>query len=152
LRLSKRGSRFTASEAAAIQNISREAGKDLNLLQALYDQYKPNPDKATLAKIQGVWGHQPELAGAFAGGSYQQSHVVDQSNSGSELDLEHGDEFYVADASAGCSVNRCKTDVGNHGRSACEGFKEAMERAGMRADGQFPDEPANFGRGIRAPT
>src|SRR5207247_3334005 len=33
-----------------------EAGKDLNLLQALYDQYKANPDKAILAKIQSVIG------------------------------------------------------------------------------------------------
>jgi hypothetical protein len=50
------GKQVTASEAAAIQNISAEAGKDLNLLQALYDQYKSNPDKTTLAKIQSVIG------------------------------------------------------------------------------------------------
>lgn len=49
------GKQVTASEAAAIQNISA-AGKDLNLLQALYDQYKSNPDKTTLAKIQSIIG------------------------------------------------------------------------------------------------
>src|SRR5437762_8574199 len=50
------GKQVSPTEAAAIQNISAEAGKDLNLLQALYDQYKANPDKAILAKIQRVIG------------------------------------------------------------------------------------------------
>jgi len=50
------GKQVSPSEAAAIQNISAEASKDLNLLQALYDQYKANPDKGTLAKIQSVIG------------------------------------------------------------------------------------------------
>ena len=50
------GKQVSPTEAAAIQNISAEAGKDLNLLQALYDQYKANPDKAILAKIQSVIG------------------------------------------------------------------------------------------------
>lgn len=40
------------AEAAAIQNLSAEAGRDLNLLQTLYNQYKANPDAATLQKIQ----------------------------------------------------------------------------------------------------
>jgi hypothetical protein len=42
------------SDAAAIQNISAEASKDLNLLPVLYDQYQANPDKGTLAKIQSL--------------------------------------------------------------------------------------------------
>jgi hypothetical protein len=50
------GKQVSPSEAAAIQNISAEAGKDLNLLQALYDQYKAHPDNATLAKIKSVIG------------------------------------------------------------------------------------------------
>jgi len=50
------GKQVSPNEAAAIQNISAEATKDLNLLQALYDQYKANPDKGTLAKIQSVIG------------------------------------------------------------------------------------------------
>jgi hypothetical protein len=50
------GKQVSPTEAAAIQNISAEAGKDLNLLQALYSQYKVNPDKTTLAKIQSVIG------------------------------------------------------------------------------------------------
>ncbi|HEV2732609.1 MAG TPA: hypothetical protein VGV15_21465 [Terriglobales bacterium] len=50
------GKQVSPNEAAAIQNISAEASKDLNLLQALYNQYKANPDKGTLAKIQSVIG------------------------------------------------------------------------------------------------
>jgi len=48
--------RVSTSEAAAIQNLSAEAGKDLNLLQALYDQYKATPDQGTFARIQSVIG------------------------------------------------------------------------------------------------
>ena len=46
------GQQMTPAEAAAIQNVSAEAGRDLNLLQSLYNQYKANPDAATLQKIQ----------------------------------------------------------------------------------------------------
>jgi hypothetical protein len=48
------GKQINAADAAAIQNISTEAGKDLNLLQTLYNQYKSAPDAGTLGKIQGV--------------------------------------------------------------------------------------------------
>ena len=37
-----------------IQNISAEAGRELNLLQTLYSEYKANPAATTLAKIQNV--------------------------------------------------------------------------------------------------
>jgi hypothetical protein len=50
------GKQVNPSEAAAIQNVSAEASKDLNLLLALYEQYKAKPDKGTLAKIQSVIG------------------------------------------------------------------------------------------------
>jgi hypothetical protein len=46
------GQQMNPAEAAAIQNISAEAGRDLNLLQSLYNQYKANPDAATLQKIE----------------------------------------------------------------------------------------------------
>jgi hypothetical protein len=46
------GQQMNPAEAAAIQNVSAEAGRDLNLLQSLYNQYKANPDAATLQKIQ----------------------------------------------------------------------------------------------------
>jgi hypothetical protein len=46
------GQQLNPAEAAAIQNVSAEAGRDLNLLQSLYNQYKANPDAATLQKIQ----------------------------------------------------------------------------------------------------
>jgi hypothetical protein len=50
------GKQINAADAAAIRNISTEAGKDLILLQTLYNQYKANPSDATLQKIQGVLG------------------------------------------------------------------------------------------------
>jgi hypothetical protein len=46
------GQRLSASEAQAIQNISAEASKDLNLLQTLYNQYQANPTASALQKIQ----------------------------------------------------------------------------------------------------
>lgn len=45
---------LSLDEARAIQNISNEAGKDLALLQTLYNQYKANPSVTTLQKIQTV--------------------------------------------------------------------------------------------------
>ena len=48
------GQQLNPAEAAAIQNMSAEASRDLNLLQTLYNQYKANPDAATLQKIQNV--------------------------------------------------------------------------------------------------
>lgn len=46
------GQQLTPAEAAAIQNISAQAGKDLNLVQALYTEYKQDPNPATIQKIQ----------------------------------------------------------------------------------------------------
>ncbi len=46
------GQQMNPAEAVAIQNVSAEAGRDLNLLQSLYDEYKANPDAATLQKIE----------------------------------------------------------------------------------------------------
>jgi hypothetical protein len=46
------GQQLTPSEAQAIQNISAEASKDLNLLQTLYNQYQANPTASALQKIQ----------------------------------------------------------------------------------------------------
>jgi hypothetical protein len=46
------GKQLTAAEAAAIQNISAESSKDLNLLQALYNEYKTTPNASTIQKIQ----------------------------------------------------------------------------------------------------
>jgi hypothetical protein len=48
------GQQISATEAAAIQNISAQASKDLNLLATLYNDYKTNPSAGTLQKIQGV--------------------------------------------------------------------------------------------------
>jgi hypothetical protein len=46
------GQQLTPAEAAAIQNISAQASKDLNLVQTLYTEYKQNPNTATIQKIQ----------------------------------------------------------------------------------------------------
>lgn len=46
------GQQLTSSEAQAIQNISAEATKDLNLLQTLYNQYQANPTASALQKIR----------------------------------------------------------------------------------------------------
>ena len=48
------GKQISAADAAAIQNISAQASKDLNLLQALYSEYKANPSASALQKIQSV--------------------------------------------------------------------------------------------------
>jgi len=46
------GKQLSPAEAAAVQNISSQASKDLNLLQVLYSQYKTRPNASTLQKIQ----------------------------------------------------------------------------------------------------
>ena len=48
------GKQLAPAEAMAIQNISAEAGKDLTLLQSLYNAYKTNPSADTLQKIQSM--------------------------------------------------------------------------------------------------
>ena len=48
------GQQISPTEAAAIQNISAQASKDLNLLATLYNEYKANPSTSALQKIQGV--------------------------------------------------------------------------------------------------
>jgi len=48
------GKQISSADAAAIQNISAQASKDFNLLQALYNEYKANPSASALQKIQSV--------------------------------------------------------------------------------------------------
>ncbi len=48
------GKQVSSADAAAIQNISAQASKDLNLLTALYNEYKANPSASALEKIQSV--------------------------------------------------------------------------------------------------
>ena len=48
------GQQLSAAEAAAIQNISNETTKDLNLLQSLYNDYQTTANAATVQKIQSV--------------------------------------------------------------------------------------------------
>ena len=46
------GRQANPADLAVIQNISSQASRDLNLLQALYAEYKANPNATTMAKIQ----------------------------------------------------------------------------------------------------
>ncbi len=48
------GQQISPTEAAAVQNISAQASKDLNLLATLYNEYKANPSASVLQKIQSV--------------------------------------------------------------------------------------------------
>jgi hypothetical protein len=48
------GNQLSAGDAAAIQNVSTEASKNLNLLQTLYNQYKASPNTGTLQEINKV--------------------------------------------------------------------------------------------------
>lgn len=50
------GNQISPTEAAAIQNISNEASKDLNLLLLLYNEYEANPSASTIQKIGNVIG------------------------------------------------------------------------------------------------
>ena len=50
------GKQISPAEATAIQNISNEASKDLNLLLMLYNQYEANPSASTIQKIENVIG------------------------------------------------------------------------------------------------
>jgi hypothetical protein len=50
------GQQISSADAAAIQNISAQASKDLNLLESLYNEYKSNPSTNALQKIQNVIG------------------------------------------------------------------------------------------------
>ena len=67
------GKQLTSAEAAAIQNISSQASKDLNLLQTLYSQYKATPNASTLQKIQSAIADMNENLPALL----QASHVDD---------------------------------------------------------------------------
>jgi hypothetical protein len=48
------GKQISAADATAVQNISAQASKDLNLLEALYNEYQANPSANALQKIQSV--------------------------------------------------------------------------------------------------
>lgn len=46
------GRQLSPAETLAIENISAEAGRDLNLLKTLYDDYNASPSVDTMQKIQ----------------------------------------------------------------------------------------------------
>jgi hypothetical protein len=67
------GKQLTSAEASAVQNISAQASKDLNLLQTLYNQYKVTPNASTLQKIQSAIADMNQNLPALL----QASHVAD---------------------------------------------------------------------------
>ncbi|MGA8151769.1 MAG: hypothetical protein WB952_12525 [Terriglobales bacterium] len=67
------GQQLTSAEAAAVQNISSQASKDLNLLKTLYNQYKAAPSAGTLQKIQSAIADMNQNLPALL----QASHVSD---------------------------------------------------------------------------
>ena len=117
----------STSEAAAIQNISAEAGKDLNLLQALYDRYKATPDQGTFARIQSVIGDINQNSGTLAGSSHQ-CRTIGEGDGGCKLNFKHGHEFRLADTTATGSIgSRAPCSHKSHS-SSCKRFEEAVER------------------------
>ncbi len=48
------GKQISPAEAAAIQTISDQASKDLNLLATLYNDHKANPSASAMQKIQSI--------------------------------------------------------------------------------------------------
>ncbi|HXY03206.1 MAG TPA: hypothetical protein VEI49_06475 [Terriglobales bacterium] len=46
------GQQLSSTDAAAIQSISNQAGRDLQLLQTLYNEYQANPSTSVIQKIQ----------------------------------------------------------------------------------------------------
>jgi len=66
------GKQLSPAEAAAIQNISAEASRDLNLLEMLYNQYKANPTAGGLQKIEdAIATINSNLPALLQGGAHQ---------------------------------------------------------------------------------
>ncbi len=51
------GKQLSPEETSAVQNISAEAGRDLNLLQSLYNDYKSRPNADMIQKIDAAIAH-----------------------------------------------------------------------------------------------
>jgi len=64
---------LTPAETMAIQNISAEAGRDLNLLQTLYNEYQANPSAETIRQIQAAIAETNQNLPAIL----QAAHIVD---------------------------------------------------------------------------
>ena len=129
------GKQISAADAAAIQNISVQASKDLNLLATLYNEYKTDPSATTLEKIQKCdRGHQPESAGLVAGSTYWRSGFVGANRGGSQFDSDYGREFRVPDPAnldfRGGGKGRSPTSCHPQGKRS----EKAVESAGLRSD------------------
>jgi hypothetical protein len=93
------GQQISTAEAAAIQNISAQASKDLNPLATLYNEYKTNSSASTPAEDPGRYRrHRPEPAGPLAGGAHRRSGSLGPGHSWSQSDPDDGRQLRGADA------------------------------------------------------
>jgi hypothetical protein len=96
------GKQINSTEAAAIQNISTESSKDLNLLQELYKEYQANPNASTLQKIQDVNGEINRNLPALLKAAHVSDPVLSaRINAGVTLILNYGERLCCVDAAAG---------------------------------------------------
>ena len=127
------GKQLNPAEAAAIQNISAEAGKDLALLQTLYNQYKANPQASKLQEIQSAIAEINQNLPALL----QSAHIGDpvlaaRIAAAVDLILTTVTSFaglipQTAVVTARCSGSR------EHCRAESQGPEEAVEPAGVCA-------------------
>ncbi len=130
------GKQVNPAEAAAIQNISAEASKDLNLLQTLYNQYKANPSVTTLQQDRSrAHDHQHQPAGAAGGGAHQRSGTFGADHGGGESDSGDSAELCRAD-SAKLAFRVADGRRADAAVAQSERFEEALERASVRSDGE----------------
>ena len=90
------GKTMSAAETASIQNISNEAGKDLSLLQTLYNDYKENPSESGMQKIEDAIGTlQQNLTGMLAAAHISDPATAQRVTAGVNLILSTVESFAV---------------------------------------------------------
>jgi hypothetical protein len=134
------GQQLSASEAQAIQSISAEASKDLNLLQTLYNQYQANPTASALQKIQStvadISHNLPALLqAAHIGDPVLAARMASAVNyTGDRDQLCSTDPASVGDANRPDSRGSVVRKEGNY--SSAAGPQEAVEPDRMRHHGE----------------
>ena len=127
------GQQISAAEAAAIQNISAQASKDLNLLATLYNDYKANPSASALQKIQSVIADINQslpalLLAAHIGDPVLSARVT----AGVNLILTTVASFATLIPQTSTQLVAAKDDPPANCHSQSERFEEAVESAGVR--------------------
>jgi hypothetical protein len=137
------GQQLSASEAQAIQNISAEASKDLNLLQtqpaanALQPVSSQSGRQCAAENSEHGRGHQPELAGIVAGRTHCRSSALSPRGSRGEPDSGHCDQLCGIDSASLRDADR-PHGSGSSNRKASNdspssGPQEAVESGGVRS-------------------